>query len=553
MLFGLIEDRAVPSRQGDWMDLQKSQTPRRSVLTLAAGLALLLSPVHAANTTVPAADSGQRLILFAPAGPVLMRVDVKTGEHPAADVRQAYATELLERLDVDKSGKLEASEWTGIPMVGDLSITPDKYAHEGLLDLAGLTELLNARLGPTFKVTVKPQRLDQTVRLVDLLDRDGDGIVSLEEVVHSAAAMRALDLDDDEMLSVAELQPYPASIRQARAQERADDPQVALIVALDSPDDVDAAIKRIGSSYFRPGETAVELDRCGFRKAATGFDKDRSGGLDSAELTEWLKEGEPDISMTVSLPDRGLARVNSEFVRSRRIAAAEGASPRKWQVVLDGVELQADALNNRALQVDFIRLTGIRFLQSDADDNGYLSEGEFGGLQLGAPFTAVDSNGDGMVMRDEVDAYTKQLGQLTQTQIVLTISDDVKSLFQLMDGDDNRRLSTRELRTVGERLAGHDKNSNGRFDSGDFLSKYRLSFAFGIPAGMIDQRSPQSTMAMGARAPRMQKIGPVWFQKMDRNRDLDISWREFLGPRSAFDSLDKNHDGLIDKTEAESQ
>jgi EF hand len=38
---------------------------------------------------------------------------------------------------------------------------------------------------------------------------------------------------------------------------------------------------------------------------------------------------------------------------------------------------------------------------------------------------------------------------------------------------------------------------------------------------------------------------------MDRNRDGDISRREFLGPRADFDRLDRDRDGLIDAQEAE--
>jgi hypothetical protein len=38
---------------------------------------------------------------------------------------------------------------------------------------------------------------------------------------------------------------------------------------------------------------------------------------------------------------------------------------------------------------------------------------------------------------------------------------------------------------------------------------------------------------------------------MDRNQDGDVSWKEFLGPRRAFEELDTDHDGLIDPKEAE--
>ncbi|HEY4259834.1 MAG TPA: hypothetical protein VGM98_06735, partial [Schlesneria sp.] len=46
-------------------------------------------------------------------------------------------------------------------------------------------------------------------------------------------------------------------------------------------------------------------------------------------------------------------------------------------------------------------------------------------------------------------------------------------------------------------------------------------------------------------------VGPIWFQRWDRNNDGDITWREFLGPRDAFEQLDADRDDLIDPKEAE--
>ena len=44
---------------------------------------------------------------------------------------------------------------------------------------------------------------------------------------------------------------------------------------------------------------------------------------------------------------------------------------------------------------------------------------------------------------------------------------------------------------------------------------------------------------------------PAWFQKMDHNKDGDLSPREFLGSRADFERIDSDHDGLIDPKEAE--
>src|SRR4029077_8630279 len=45
-------------------------------------------------------------------------------------------------------------------------------------------------------------------------------------------------------------------------------------------------------------------------------------------------------------------------------------------------------------------------------------------------------------------------------------------------------------------------------------------------------------------------IGPIWFQRMDRNGDGDLTWNEFLGPREVFHRIDTDGDGLIDPEEA---
>ena len=45
--------------------------------------------------------------------------------------------------------------------------------------------------------------------------------------------------------------------------------------------------------------------------------------------------------------------------------------------------------------------------------------------------------------------------------------------------------------------------------------------------------------------------GPVWFRKMDRNTDGDVSRGEFLGDESDFAMLDANGDGLIALEEAD--
>jgi hypothetical protein len=51
--------------------------------------------------------------------------------------------------------------------------------------------------------------------------------------------------------------------------------------------------------------------------------------------------------------------------------------------------------------------------------------------------------------------------------------------------------------------------------------------------------------------PPERTAGPRWFRKMDRNRDGDVSRREFLGTDEEFRGFDTDGDGLISVKEAE--
>jgi hypothetical protein len=134
----------------------------------------------------------------------------------------------------------------------------------------------------------------------------------------------------------------------------------------------------------------------------------------------------------------------------------------------------------------------------------------------------------------------------------MSFSDDVMSLFQLMDSDKSNRLSPREMVTLRDRVAPFDRNGNGMFDPGDFTSAYKLMLSFAVPEGMNEELRPVNNgMGSTGGVKGTFRSGPVWYQRMDRNRDHDISWREFLGPRAKFDEVDSDHDGLISREEAE--
>jgi len=79
-----------------------------------------------------------------------------------------------------------------------------------------------------------------------------------------------------------------------------------------------------------------------------------------------------------------------------------------------------------------------------------------------------------------------------------------------------------------------------------------LTFELGKPELFVFDPRINSMSMNQNRAVQRTLTGPRWFQRMDRNRDGDISPREFLFDPSLFIKLDLDHDQLISPAEAES-
>jgi hypothetical protein len=88
------------------------------------------------------------------------------------------------------------------------------------------------------------------------------------------------------------------------------------------------------------------------------------------------------------------------------------------------------------------------------------------------------------------------------------------------------------------------------------MSEIPRQFELTISQGLL--KSGPGQFAAGGFSPGMPfgvrpvapKRGPVWFQKMDRNGDGDVSPREWLGSMEDFKRIDTDGDGLISADEA---
>jgi Ca2+-binding EF-hand superfamily protein len=200
----------------------------------------------------------------------------------------------------------------------------------------------------------------------------------------------------------------------------------------------------------------------------------------------------------------------------------------------------------------------VQLKQADSNGDGVIDENEaktsraFRGL-----FTMVDRDGDGKVTEKELTAYLDHLREL-QTRAVagcvtLVLTDQSRGLFDLLDANRDGRLSVREMRQAPELLKALDRDGKGYLTQADIPHSYRVALRRG-PAEQGGNPAALAALYLGgdqARAEPEPTAGPAWFRKMDRNRDGDVSRREFLFSDEMFRRLDRDGDGLISREEAE--
>jgi Ca2+-binding EF-hand superfamily protein len=211
------------------------------------------------------------------------------------------------------------------------------------------------------------------------------------------------------------------------------------------------------------------------------------------------------------------------------------------------------------MQFDLVQLLKSFSLLTDGDKNGYLDEMEFAQFQGQAraevtvefSFEAVDLNGNKQVTAEEIGTYFSLDGLYVQSRLVATLTDEAKTLFDIIDDNTDYRLSPREFSEGGVRLLGFDANGDGALTQGEINAEMMVTFS---QPEILNYRPRNANMqamsAQQANAPR-ELSGPLWFRRMDRNQDGDLTWGEFLGPKENFLAIDANGDGFITLDEAE--
>jgi Ca2+-binding EF-hand superfamily protein len=575
-------------------------------------LPALALPLLAVAKPGPApADTGHEFVFLADSRPVLVRLHVQIDGKAVESVWKDFVRSVFQSHDKQNRGMLDSAAVKKLPsprflfssQIGPAPMTQITGRPDGTVTLLDLEKSFRRQGGAPFQMRFNSnQRMGGRYFLVDgrlappaspealeealfkLLDTNKDGKLSRDELARAPEVLLQKDANDDEMVTADELLPtsnqnnlvFAEYMLATRGQ-----PQAAPFVLLTPEESSRVLARRLLEHYGLPKKqgpspadlymlrggkppqpAAVKIPSSLTRKQI-GLDEatfklldvDGDGKLDVEELSRFARRA-PDVELKVVLGKHTaletLTRKDSPLLATQLRKTKSGAVVLHLDAVR--LEFRADrvARSSQANREFYIA----QFKAADTDGNGYIDRTEAQRSPFFANmFSVFDRDGDGKIFEKEMLAYVDEVESLQAkahaSMASLEIADQDKGLFDLLDTNRDGRLSVRELRNAVQLIDSLDRDGDGHISRAEIPRNYLLRLHLG-PLGFAQPISMRARLIRGGGGlPPEPTAGPLWFRKMDRNRDGDVSRREFLGTREEFDRIDTDGDGLISLEEAE--
>jgi Ca2+-binding EF-hand superfamily protein len=518
-------------------------------------------PSAAAGPTAgPPAGEIRDMLLLLDSGPLHLRIHVALEGRSLRQARDAYVERLIAGLDGDGDGSVSRKETQPSPLFNARRRFTDnpflaQLDEDQTLSRREIEQEVERVGGETVAYRQDDSAAENDLGVFKLLDADGSGRIEPREMRTAAGRIADLDRDRDQCIDFGEFLPEPEPVANIAAvarpvDEEATRPEPTFATLLR---DVREPLlpRRVVRMYDKNGDGRLSGGELGWnRERMQALDADRDGQLTSRELAR-LADSPVDLELAVELAGpaaSGRARPALTVVSSA--ADRQAPAPRQDLVRLEFGNTQVTFSFRHLDPIESAVENAMRtFNQIDLDANGYIDRTEIAERYRFERylFDAIDRDSDEKIFGDEMRGYVSVRAEPATTSCQVNVYDTGQGFFQMLDASGDGRISIRELRTIEERLAENapagqplTPRDAGRHLHIEFVrGSYQL---FGASERMAVQ---------GPTFIQRPAVGPVWFQRMDRNSDGDLTWDEFLGPREVFHKLDADQDGLIDHVEAE--
>lgn len=526
--------------------------------------------VEAAPPSTPAEpprEPGERLLVLAPGGPLIVEVHVLIDGQSVRSVRERLVDELLRMGEKEGEGQplwsvaMENPRFSAFEQAygraqsgTDLDRQRKNYDRDsdGRINRYEAQRFIaQATGGAAIMLESRRRSISSNSPVRRLLDADSDGMLSAEEWSQAAVKLHQYDLDANDLLDPLEL----------AAVGVGDPSELASMMNSRSLSETDPRALQLGANaswrsilYWLEEDYLAGggLTRASFTNSPSLFrhlDLDENGRVSREEL-ERLNSAPAHVELELRFgrsgvmgPGVSVIRVSEELGPTRTVPLPGDAG---LLLELPGLKLQLaarDLLPTENYDEQAMNLVA----RLDADQNGYLEADEVSRAdaeQMPGTFEKWDLDGDGKVFAAELADYLARQAPLVASRVRATVDDQEDPLFWILDANGDGRISPRELQLAAERFVQFDRNQDGRLTADEMPVVVRAGFERGDRSNTNQPGTPRPATRKETAA------GPRWFAAMDRNGDGDLSLSEFLGTAEQFRQLDANRDGFIDPDEA---